>query len=173
MNHGFDYQDLQYLNFKNSALISFLYFFHYHCSVYPPPPPTYGFWNWFVGLSPLLSQTISFLRSKSFKHPCFRYTQLTPLHLQKRFKLIKFDPRLIKCIFLGYSCAQKGYKCYSPTLRWHFISADVTFLESTYYFSSSPSLDSSLPCLLCLPPMSPPDTRNQKPLQVYCLSTHI
>ena len=39
----------------------------------------------------------------------------------------KLDPRYIKCVFLGYSRTQKGYQCYSPTLRCRFISADVTF----------------------------------------------
>ena len=42
----------------------------------------------------------------------------------------KLDPRSIKCVFLGYSRTQKGYQCYSPTLRRHFISTDVTFDES-------------------------------------------
>ena len=39
----------------------------------------------------------------------------------------KLDPRSIKCVFLGYSCTQKGYRCYSPTLRCRFISTYVTF----------------------------------------------
>ena len=42
----------------------------------------------------------------------------------------KLDPRSIKCVFLRYSRTQKGYWCYSPTLRCRFTSADVTFDES-------------------------------------------
>ncbi|GAB2276752.1 hypothetical protein Dimus_039204 [Dionaea muscipula] len=46
----------------------------------------------------------------------------------------KLDPRSRRCIFLGYSRTQKGYRCYSPTLRREFVCADVTFYESVPYF---------------------------------------
>ena len=39
----------------------------------------------------------------------------------------KLDPKSLKCIFLGYSCVQKGYRCYCPPLRRYFVSIDVTF----------------------------------------------
>ena len=79
----------------------------------------------------------------------------------------KLDPRSIKCVFLGYSRTQKGYRCYSPTLHHCFISADVKFDESQSYFSPSVASDSSPPCLPLLPPVSPIES-SQKPLQVYC-----
>jgi hypothetical protein len=47
----------------------------------------------------------------------------------------KLDPRAHKCIFLGHSRTQKGYRCYSPSLRKHFVSADVTFFEDIPYYS--------------------------------------
>ncbi|KAJ9561371.1 hypothetical protein OSB04_006531 [Centaurea solstitialis] len=47
----------------------------------------------------------------------------------------KLDPREQKCVFIGYSSTQKGYKCYSPTMRRVFVSKDVTFFESEPYFS--------------------------------------
>ena len=50
----------------------------------------------------------------------------------------KLDPKLLKCIFLGYSRVQKGYKCYCPTLRCYFVSTDVTFFETTPFSLSSP-----------------------------------
>ncbi|KAG8497017.1 hypothetical protein CXB51_008247 [Gossypium anomalum] len=49
----------------------------------------------------------------------------------------KLDPRAHTCIFIGYSPTQKGYKCYSPTLRRMFVSRDVTFFEHKPYFAAS------------------------------------
>ena len=49
----------------------------------------------------------------------------------------KLDPKSLKCIFLGYSRVQKGYKCYCPSLRKYLVYVDVTFLENTP-FSQDP-----------------------------------
>ena len=49
----------------------------------------------------------------------------------------KLDPKSLKCIFLGYSRVQKGYRCYCPSLRRYMVSVDVTFLENIP-FSSDP-----------------------------------
>ena len=49
----------------------------------------------------------------------------------------KLDPKSFKCIFLGYSRVQKGYRCYYPNLRRYLVSADVTFLENAS-FSQDP-----------------------------------
>ena len=42
----------------------------------------------------------------------------------------KLDPRSIKCIFVGYSPNQKGYKCYSPVTKKFYVSKDTTFMET-------------------------------------------
>ena len=57
--------------------------------------------------------------------------------------LDKLSARAIKCVFLGYSRLQKGYKCYSPSTRRYYMFADVTFFEDTPFFS--PSMDHLLP----------------------------
>ncbi|KAL0368250.1 UNVERIFIED_CONTAM: Retrovirus-related Pol polyprotein from transposon RE2 [Sesamum calycinum] len=84
--------------------------------------------------------------------------------------LDKLSPRFVKCIFLGYSRAQKGYRCYDPQRHRSFTSADVTFFESTRYYSpnSSPTIPlTSVPLpipTLTIPPHTATPTR---PLQVY------
>ena len=61
----------------------------------------------------------------------FGCTAFVHVHSQHRDKL---DPRVIKFVFLGYSSTQKGYKCYNPTTKFFYISADVTFIENKLFF---------------------------------------
>ncbi|RDX61218.1 hypothetical protein CR513_60573, partial [Mucuna pruriens] len=37
----------------------------------------------------------------------------------------KLSARAIKCVFFGYSCLKKGYKCYSPFTKRQYMSADA------------------------------------------------
>ncbi|RVW51913.1 Retrovirus-related Pol polyprotein from transposon TNT 1-94 [Vitis vinifera] len=64
----------------------------------------------------------------------FGCTAFVHVHSQHRDKL---DPRVIKCVFLGYSSTKKGYKCYNPSARKFYISADVTFTENKPFFHKS------------------------------------
>ncbi|RVW28520.1 hypothetical protein CK203_100568 [Vitis vinifera] len=60
-------------------------------------------------------------------------------HLCRRLR-DKLSARATKCIFLGYSRLQKGYRCYSSETHRYFLSADVTFFEDSPFFSTSESL---------------------------------
>ncbi|KAL6315929.1 hypothetical protein AAG906_013763 [Vitis piasezkii] len=72
--------------------------------------------------------------------------------------------KAMKCLFLGYSRLQKGYRCYSLETHRYFISADVTFFEDSPFFSTT---SESLPVseVLPIPIVSPPDAMPPRPLQ--------
>ena len=50
----------------------------------------------------------------------------------------KLELRGLRCIFLGYSATQNGYKCYHPPSRRTIISMDVVFHKSNSYYSAPP-----------------------------------
>ncbi|RVW97043.1 hypothetical protein CK203_032336 [Vitis vinifera] len=77
----------------------------------------------------------------------------------------KLSAKATKCIFLGYSRLQNGYRCYSLDTHRYFLSTDVTFFEDSPFFSSSESLPISE--VLPLPYISPPSDALSSPLQVY------
>lgn len=75
------------------------------------------------------TQTIS-----SIPLEVFGCTAFVHIHSQYRSKL---EPKLIKCIFLGYTPNQKGYKYYFPSNKWFYTSVDVTFFESEPLYPKS------------------------------------
>ena len=100
-----------------------------------------------------------------------------------RPQVSKLDTKSLKCIFVGYSRVQKGYRCYCPTLRRYFVSTDVTFFETTpfslslsvtsqredddllVYTVSSLAPQASTPVLIPVkPPITQVYSRRQNPL---------
>ena len=57
----------------------------------------------------------------------------------------KLDPRGLRCVFVGYSSTQKGYRCYYPPSRKFFVSADVIFNEAEKYYASEMSSETAPP----------------------------
>ena len=104
-------------------------------------------------------QPLYFLPPRVFGCTCFVHI-LTPGH-------DKLSAKAAKCIFLGYSQLQEGYRCYSPQTHRYFLSADVTFFKDSPFFSSSESLPVTE--VLPLPIISSPifDDVSSRPLQVY------
>ncbi|RVW26617.1 Retrovirus-related Pol polyprotein from transposon TNT 1-94 [Vitis vinifera] len=74
-------------------------------------------------------QPLYFLPPRVFGCTCFVHI-LTPGQ-------DKLSAKATKCIFLGYSRLQKGYRCYSSETHRYFLSADVTSLRTHH---SSPPL---------------------------------
>ncbi|RVX14359.1 Retrovirus-related Pol polyprotein from transposon TNT 1-94 [Vitis vinifera] len=103
-------------------------------------------------------QPLYFLPPRVFGCTCFVHI-LTPGQ-------DKLSAKAMKCLFLGYSKLQKGYRCYSLETHRYFISADVTFFEDSPFFSTT---SESLPVSEVLPILivSPPDAMPPRPLQVY------
>jgi len=125
------------------------------------------------GVSP---HSILFPRELAFKLPPRIFGSVCFVH-QMSPTLDKLSPRSIKCVFLGYCRSQKGYRCYDPVSHKFFHSADVTFFESTPYFTQSypySDLEQSVTLPLPLPLPSPSqhpatavDRLSHPDLQVY------
>ena len=112
----------------------------------------------------LPTQPLFYLPPRVFGCVCFVHI-LTP-------EQDKLSAKATKCVFLGYSRLQRGYRCYSPDTNCYFISVDVTFFEDSSFFSSTvrpftPDV-LSIPLVLPSPDFpSPPPHVVTRLLQVY------
>jgi hypothetical protein len=50
-------------------------------------------------------------------------------------KILKLDPKVDKCIFIGYSLEQKVYRCFNPSTQKLQVSKDVVFDEMVSWYS--------------------------------------
>ena len=56
----------------------------------------------------------------------------------------KLDPKAEKCVFIGYSLEQKGYRCYNPLTHKLRVSRDVVFDELNSMFGVVQSIEADL-----------------------------
>ena len=61
---------------------------------------------------------------------CVAYVP-NPVH-----KKNKWSTKALKCVFLGYSNTQKGYKVYHPITRKYVVSKDVIFDEQNFFYNN-------------------------------------
>jgi len=80
----------------------------------------------------------------------------------------KLDHRAVKCIFLGYSPTQKGYKCYNHTTHKLVVTRDFWFDENTPYYSSSSEIISQGEFSSYLFSLPTPVVEAYCPDQSYC-----
>ena len=85
------------------------------------------------------------------------------VHVPKE-KQRKLDAKAEKCILVGYSDTQKGYKCYNPRTKQERVSRDVMFDESaSWYLPPTPiralTMRSARPRCLRMSPRSRPRPR--------------
>ena len=67
---------------------------------------------------------------------CVAYVHIHKIHHSK------LDPCAFWCVFVGFASHQKGYKCYHPATCHMYITMDVTFSESEYFYALvSPPFD--------------------------------
>ena len=96
----------------------------------------------------LINQTPS--RVLNFKTPLQKLQKLVPSpsinSLEPRVfgcsayvhqALKKLDSRVIRCIFVGYTDLQKGYRCYDSNVKKMYVTRDVHFHENIPFFSQS------------------------------------
>ena len=118
--------------------------------------------NWEAPYFQLFHKVLDYTHLKTFG--CFCYATNTLPHIDK------FTPRVIKCVFIGYSHCQKAYKLFEFVTTTIFVSRDVTFLKPNFllktlfflyiYQDNSPlpqiPVIISTPTTISSPTLSPP-----------------
>lgn len=97
-------------------------------------------------INPMPSKVLDFKTPLDIFKKCFPLTRVSadlPLKVfgctafvHENKHLGKLEPRAIKCVFIGHSPTQKGYKCFDPKTKRVFVTMDVTFVENQSFFDN-------------------------------------
>jgi hypothetical protein len=60
---------------------------------------------------------------------CITYVHVSDENISKLY------PKVEKCIFIGYSLKQKGFRCFNPSIRKLQVRKDVVFDEMVRWYS--------------------------------------
>ena len=84
--------------------------------------------------TPLATLNTFTLVSSSHSLPPHIFGCVVYVHLPSRVRK-KFEPRAVKCVFLGYDTTQKGYRCYDPVHNKLYTTMDCDFFEQSPYYT--------------------------------------
>lgn len=82
--------------------------------------------DWKTPFEVLYERPVDYAKLKNFR--CLAYATVTSPHKDK------FTPRAFKCVFMGYTLGNKGYKLFDYVTNKFIVSRDVIFHQQVYPF---------------------------------------
>lgn len=100
------------------------------------------------------ASSFSLLFSSSSQYSLPKFLAMLVMFITMVLLMTNLTHAPLNVFFLGYFQTRKGYQHYNFSLRCYFVSVDVTFDESTPYFST-------------------PNTSSDSPLDLFAYPSHI
>ena len=80
----------------------------------------------------------------NFQTPLATLNTFTPIPSSHSLPPCIFEPRAVKCVFLGYGTTQKGYRCYDLVHNKIYTTMDCDFFEHSSYYTQPRSQGESV-----------------------------
>ncbi|KAL2246003.1 UNVERIFIED_CONTAM: Retrovirus-related Pol polyprotein from transposon TNT 1-94 [Sesamum indicum] len=122
--------------------------------------------KWKTPYEILYNKPVDYSHFKTFGCLCFATNNLP--------NKTKFEPRAMKCVFLGYAMNQKGYKVYDLDKRITLVSRDVRFQENVFPYQEEQidPVSCSLPQIMNeLEPAQPDEYEQNTEMQEFNTDT--